>query len=272
MLLDGKVAVVTGSSRGIGKGIALRFAREGARVVVNGRHEETVRSTADQIRDEGGRCLDVVGDVTQRAGIDDLFERSMAEYGRVDILVNNSVTHVNQGERGPFLRMRVEGWNAFMAANLESLFSCTHKAATIMAEQQIRGSIISISSVGAIRAHRYTIAYDALKGAIDSFTRAVAVDLGPWGIRVNALRPGPIMTERRSNFADPPPHPNPHVPLGRMGYPADVAWAALFLAADDAGFVTGQVFEVDGGLLAQARLPTDDEGKVIITPENIDAH
>jgi 3-oxoacyl-[acyl-carrier protein] reductase len=167
--------------------------------------------------------------------------------------------------------MGVDGWNAFLAANLEGLFRCTHTAATIMADQQIRGSIINISSVGAIRAHRYTIAYDTLKGAIDSFTRAVAVDLGPWGIRVNALRPGPIMTERRSNYAEPAPHPNPHVPLGRFGYPADVAWAAVFLAADDAGFVTGQVFEVDGGLLAQARLPTDDEGKAIFTPENIDA-
>lgn len=122
-----------------------------------------------------------------------------------------------------------------------------------------------------MRAHRYTIAYDSLKGAIDSFTRAVAVDLGPWGIRVNALRPGPIMTEKRQTFSDPSPHPNTHVPLGRMGYPADVAWAAVFLAADDAGFVTGQTFEVDGGLLAQARLPSDDEGKEIVTPDNIDA-
>lgn len=122
-----------------------------------------------------------------------------------------------------------------------------------------------------MRAHRYTIAYDSLKGAIDSFTRAVAVDLGPWGIRVNALRPGPIMTEKRPTFSDPSPHPNTHVPLGRMGYPADVAWAAVFLAADDAGFVTGQTFEVDGGLLAQARLPSDDEGKEIVTPDNIDA-
>lgn len=272
MLLEGKVAVVTGSSRGIGKGIALRFAREGALVVVNGRDEATVRDTADQIRHDGGRCLEVVGDVTQRAEIDELFRRTRDEFGRVDILVNNAVTHVNQGERGPFLRMRLEGWNAFMAANLEALFHGTHTAATIMADQKIRGSIISISSVGAIRAHRYTIAYDALKGAIDSFTRAVAVDLGPWGIRVNALRPGPIMTERRPNYADPAPHPNPHVPLGRMGYPADVAWAAVFLASDDAGFITGQVFEVDGGLLAQARLPTDDEGKVIVTPENIDSY
>jgi 3-oxoacyl-[acyl-carrier protein] reductase len=271
MLLEGKVAVVTGSSQGIGKGIALRFAREGAIVVVNGRHEATVRETAEQIRGDGGRCLEIVGDVTERSGIDGLFRRTMDAYGTVDILVNNAVTHARQGERGPFLRMSLEGWNAFMSSNLEALFHCTHSAARIMAEQAIHGSVINISSVGAVRAHRYTIAYDALKGTIDSFTRAVAVDLGPWGIRVNALRPGPIMTEKRPNFSEPAPHPNPHVPLGRMGYPSDVAWAAVFLASDDAGFLTGQAFEVDGGLLAQARLPTDDEGKEIITPENIDS-
>jgi NAD(P)-dependent dehydrogenase (short-subunit alcohol dehydrogenase family) len=271
MLLDGKVAVVTGSSQGIGKGIALRFAQEGARVVVNGRHGETVRETATQIRAEGGICNESLDDVTQPGGVTTLFDRTLATFGKVDILVNNSVTHANKGERGPFLRMSIDGWNTFLAANLQALFLCTHMAATSMADQKIPGSIINISSVGAVRAHRYTVAYDALKGAIDSFTRAVAVDLGPWGIRVNALRPGPIMTEKRPNFRDPSPHPNPHVPLGRMGYPSDVAWATVFLASDDAGFITGQAFEVDGGLLAQARLPTDDEGKVIATPNNIDS-
>jgi 3-oxoacyl-[acyl-carrier protein] reductase len=270
MLLDGKVAIVTGSSQGIGKGIADRFAREGATVVVNGRHEDTVRSTAEHIRREGGRCIESVHDVTQRDGVHDLFRCTLEEFGKVDILVNNAVTPVNQGERGPFLRMAADGWNAFLAANLQALFLCTQTAAATMAEQKVPGSIINISSIGAIRAHRYTVAYDTLKGAIDSFTRAVAVDLGPWGIRVNALRPGPIMTEKRPNFSEPSPHPNPHVPLGRMGYPADVAWAAVFLGSDNAGFITGQAFEIDGGLLAQARLPTDDEGKVIATPENID--
>lgn len=269
MLLAGKVAIVTGSSQGIGKGIALRFAQEGAIVVVNGRRPDLLKSTANLLRDTGATVLDVASDVTVQGDCDELFRKTMAEFGKVDILVNNAVTHSRQGEGGPFLKMSVAGWTAFMAANLGSLFQCTQSAATIMAEQGIRGSIINISSIGAARAHRYTVAYDAMKGAMDSFTRAVAVDLGPWGIRVNALRPGPIMTERRPGFSAPRPHPNAHVPLGRMGYPEDVAWAAVFLASDDAGFITGQAFEVDGGLLAQARLPVDDEGKEIVTPDNI---
>lgn len=271
MLLNEKVAVITGSSRGIGKGIALRFAAEGARVVVNGRNEESVQSTAKEIRDNGGQCIEVVGDVGLSNDRDDLFSRTMSEYGRVDTLVNNAVIHVGKGERGPFLRMSLDGWNEFLAANLSCLFHCSHMAAGIMADAKHNGNIINIGSVGSVRAHRYTIAYDALKGAIDSFTRAVAVDLGPWGIRVNVLRPGPIMTERRANFSTAPLEPNPHVPLGRMGRPSDVAWAAVFLASDDASFVTGQSFEIDGGLLAQARLPSDDEGKTIATPGNIDS-
>lgn len=267
--LENKVAVVTGSSQGIGKGIAARFAREGARVVLNGRHGDTLRQTAEELRQAGGTVLDIEADVTDEQEVDRLFERTLDEFGRVDILVNNAVTHVDMGEGGPFLKMQAPGWNAFMRANLGALFQCTHTAARIMAQQGIRGSIVNISTIGAARAHRYSIAYDAMKGAMDSFTRAVAVDLGPWGIRVNALRPGPIMTEKRPTWNEPRPQPNHHVPLGRFGYPEDIAWAALFLASDEAGFVTGQAFEVDGGLLAQARLPSDDEGKAIATPDNI---
>ncbi|HET8628641.1 MAG TPA: SDR family oxidoreductase [Thermomicrobiales bacterium] len=268
MHLEGKVAIVTGSGRGIGKGIALRFAQEGAKVVVNSRTVENVRATAEEIRQAGGVALEAPGDVTVETGADDLCRRTLDAFGAVDIFVNNAYTPVNQGEEGPFLKMRAEGWDAFMRANLGALFYCTHRAARIMAERGIRGSIINISTNGAVRAHRYTIAYDAMKGAMDSFTRAVAVDLGPWGIRVNALRPGPILVEKSPQFAAPRPVPNPGVPLQRMGYPEDIAWAAVFLASDEAGFVTGQAFEIDGGLLAQGRSPCA-EGKEIVTPENI---
>jgi 3-oxoacyl-[acyl-carrier protein] reductase len=268
VLLEGKVAVVTGSGQGIGKGIALRLAREGASVVVNSRTEKNVRAVAAEIRQQGGTALEVPADVTDERQVDDLYRCTLEAFGKVDILVNNAYTPVRRGEQGPFLNMRAAGWDAFMAANLGALFHCTQGAAKIMARRGIRGSIINISTNGAVRAHRYTIAYDAMKGAMDSFTRAVAVDLGPWGIRVNALRPGPILIERSPEFFEPRPRPNPGVPLQRMGYPEDIAWAAVFLASDDAGFVTGQAFEIDGGLLAQGRSPCA-EGKEIITPENI---
>lgn len=167
MLLEGKIAVITGSSQGIGKGTALRFAREGASVVVNGRRAERVHATAEEIRQAGGTALEVSCDVTNAGDVERLFEQTLNEFGKVDILVNNAVTPVNLGERGPFLKMSSEGWHAFMTANLGALFSCSQTAAQIMARQEIHGSIINISTIGASRSHRYTIAYDSMKGAID---------------------------------------------------------------------------------------------------------
>lgn len=267
MLLEGKVAVVTGSGQGIGKGIALRFAREGAKVVVNARSRDRVRVTAEEIRAAGGTALEAPADVTVEAEVERLFRQTLDAFGRVDVLVNNAVTDV-AGQREPFLKLTAAAWDSFMKANLGALFYCTHQAAKIMARQGIRGSIINMSSNGAARAHRQMIAYDSMKGAMDSFTRAVAVDLGPWGIRVNALRPGPILTESSPHFAGPRPYANPSLPLQRSGYPEDVAWAAVFLASDDASFVTGQAFEIDGGLLAQGRAPCA-EGRPPATPETI---
>ncbi|HLZ07322.1 MAG TPA: SDR family NAD(P)-dependent oxidoreductase, partial [Chloroflexota bacterium] len=180
MLLPGKVAIVTGSSKGIGRGIALRFASEGARVVVNGRGAGAVERTTQEIREAGGDVLAVVGDITRRPDVDRLFDETVRAFGTVDILVNNAQTPVNLGESGPFLTMSPDGWDAYVAANLGGLFYCTHRAVRIMAPRK-RGAIINISSNGAARAHRRSIAYDSVKGAMDSFTRAVAVDLAPWG-------------------------------------------------------------------------------------------
>lgn len=255
MILENKVAIITGSSRGIGRGIAQRFAQEGARVVINGRGAEAVERTAAEIQATGADVLAVVGDVTRRADVDRLFDQTVEQFGAVDILVNNAQTPLNRGESGPFLAMTPDGWDAYVTANLGALFYCTYRAAHLMAPRR-RGSIINISSNGSSRAHRQKIAYDSVKGAMDSFTRAVAVDLAPWGIRVNAIRPGliavddwePLSEEERNRR-------RAAIPIGREGFPADVAWAAVFLAADDASYVTGQLFEVDGGLLVQGRSP-----------------
>jgi 3-oxoacyl-[acyl-carrier protein] reductase len=269
MLLKEKVAVITGSGRGIGRGIALRFAAEGARVVINGRDPERVARTAGEVRAAGGECIEVVADVSQEAEVTRLFEATLAAFGTVDILVNNAQSPVNKGERGPFLKMTSEGWDAYVRANMGMLFYCTHQAARIMAKRGVRGSIINISTNGASRVHRNTIAYDSVKGAMDTFTKAVAVDLAPWGIRCNAIRPGLIAVdyweatpeeEKRRRIAA--------IPIGREGRPADIAWTALFLASDEAGFVTGQAFEVDGGMLAQGRSP-QAELTTVYTPENI---
>ncbi len=269
MLLRDKVAIITGSSKGIGRGIAQRFAREGAKVVVNGRGADAVRQTAAEIRASGALVLEVVGDVTRRTDVDRLVDETVTAFGTVDILVNNAQTPVNQGESGPFLTMSPDGWDAYVAANMGALFYCTYRAAQIMAPKR-RGAIVNISSNGAARAHRRSIAYDSVKGAMDSFTRAVAVDLAPWGIRVNGIRPGLIAVDNWEELSEEEKNRRRAViPLGREGYPADVAWAAVFLAADDAAYVTGQLFEVDGGLLVQGRAPVA-ELQPVATPENLD--
>ena len=267
MLLRDKVAIVTGSSKGIGRGIAQRFAREGAKVVVNGRALEAVEQTADEIHRDGGSVLAVPGDVTSRADVDRLFDATIQAFGTVDILVNNAQTPVNRGESGPFLAMSPDGWDAYVAANLGALFYCTYQAVQIMAPLR-RGSIINISSNGAARAHRRSIAYDSVKGAMDSFTRAVAVDLAPWGIRVNGIRPGLIAVDNWEEQSEEEKNRRRRViPLGREGYPSDVAWAAVFFASDDSFYTTGQLFEVDGGLLVQGRAPVA-ELQPIATPDN----
>jgi NAD(P)-dependent dehydrogenase (short-subunit alcohol dehydrogenase family) len=269
VLLQDKVAIITGSSKGIGRGIALRFAREGARVVVNGRGKDAVERTTTEIRAAGGTAIAVVGDITKREDVDRLFAETLGAFGSVDILVNNAQTSVSPGESGPFLSMTPDGWDAYVAANLGQLFYCTHLAAKLMAPKR-RGAIVNISSNAATRAHRRSIAYDSVKGAMDSFTRAVAVDLAPWGIRVNGIRPGLIAVDNWEKLDRAEKERRRDViPLGREGYPSDVAWAAVFLAADDAAYVTGQLFEVDGGLLVQGRAPAVELHLPVATPDNL---
>ncbi len=255
MLLEGKVALVTGSAGGIGLGIAQRFAREGAKIVICDLDGDRLPEAAGAVEEAGGEVLPAQVDLSVEADVERLFNQTLGRFGTLDILVNNALMRVDLGEGGPFLRMRAEGWDRFMAANLGMLFYCSHRAARIMARKR-SGSIVNISTNGAVRAHRNSIAYDAMKGAVDSFTRAAAVDLAPWGVRVNAIQPGLIAT--RPLLAQPPEEQARRatvVPIGRAGTPADIAWAAVFLASDDASYVTGVSFLVDGGLLAQGRAP-----------------
>jgi 3-oxoacyl-[acyl-carrier protein] reductase len=269
MILQDKVAIVTGSAQGIGKGIALRFAREGARVVVNSRNHDKVDATVDEITKAGGVALGVVADITSEADVTDMIARTLEVFGTIDVLVNNARTNLDIGERGPFLRMNSAAWQAYMKANLGALFFCTHQAARVMAKKR-SGSIINISTNGAVRAHREMIAYDASKGAMEAFTRAVAVDLAPWQVRVNGVRPFPIRTENWDPLGeDEIARRGSQVPIGRVGLPSDVGWACTFLAADDAAFITGQIFDVDGGMLAQSR-PPQSELTPVVGPDDIE--
>jgi 3-oxoacyl-[acyl-carrier protein] reductase len=255
VLLEGKVALVTGSAGGIGLGIATRFAREGARIVLCDKDADRLPEAVGAVEEAGGEVIAVHADVSVEDQVEALFRQAVDRFGTLDVLVNNALMRVDLGERGPFLKMRSEGWDRFMAVNLGMLFYCSHRAAKIMARKR-NGSIVNISTNGAVRPHRNSIAYDAMKGAVDSFTRAAAIDLAPWGVRVNSIQPGLIAT--RPLLSMPPDEQARRatvVPIGRAGTPADIAWAATFLASDDASYVTGVSILVDGGLITQGRAP-----------------
>ena len=190
--LTNNVAIVTGSSRGIGRGIAERLAAEGARVVVNGRQQETIEPVAQALRDKGGQAIAVAGDVGLAADVDRLFEETVRAFGGVDTLVNNAAW---ASPNAHFLEMDEDHWDTVIHTNLSSVYLCCSHAARLMVDQRRPGSIINISSFAAARAHRQMAAYDATKGGMEAFTRAIAIDLAPFGVRANVVGPGAIHTE-----------------------------------------------------------------------------
>lgn len=250
--LQNKTALVTGAGNGIGKAIAVRFANEDANVVVNDVDAEAAERVAAQLRADGLSAVAAPADVSDGEQVDAMFSVAEDEFGDVEVLVNNA------GLISPmlhFLEADEAWWRRIIDVNLTGTFLTCHRAARSMVAAEA-GSIINMSSGGATRAHRAFTSYDASKGGIEAFTRALSLDLGPYGIRVNALMPGSIDTtglglEDRVLRGE-------NVPLNRIGEPADMAGPAVFLASDDASYVTGEVVKVDGGMLAQQRSATVD--------------
>jgi 3-oxoacyl-[acyl-carrier protein] reductase len=249
--LAGQVAIVTGSSRGIGRGIAMRLAREGMKVVVNGRTSATVEATAAEMRALGADVLAVPADVGRTEDVDRLFDQTLRAFGTVDLLVNNAANL----RRVHFFEVDESLLDDELASNIKGPYMCSYRAAEVMREAG-GGSIIHISSVGGLRAHWSGLPYDVTKGAIDAMTRAMALELAAHGIRVNAVAPGATRTERTL----PPEHPRlqavaRRVPLGRFGLPLEIGAAVAFLASPDASYITGQVIYVDGGITVQLSPP-----------------
>jgi NAD(P)-dependent dehydrogenase (short-subunit alcohol dehydrogenase family) len=251
--LLGKSAIVTGASRGIGRAIATIFAQQGANVLVNGRKEEELYATCVAISTTAsGKVVPFIGDLGYKEQVDAMFDFALQEFGRLDVLVNNAAVAWSKH----FLDYTEEWWDQIMQNNLKSVYLASHRAAQHMVTNR-QGSIISLSSIGATKAHRESVAYDASKGAIDAFTRALALDLGPWNIRVNAISPAVIVGDHVRKLPDDvlsKGDPADFItPLSRQGTAEDVANLALFLASEQSSFITGQVIAIDGGLGIQAR-------------------
>jgi NAD(P)-dependent dehydrogenase (short-subunit alcohol dehydrogenase family) len=248
--LADRVAIVTGAGRGIGAAIAKRFAAEGAKLVIADIDKSVAEEATQAIVDSGGKAISVAANVGISSDVDGLFDAALLEYDRVDILVNNAA---ESRILKHFLDTDEQWWDHYLTTNLKSQYLCMRSAAPIMARQK-QGSIINLSSGGATRSHRGMVAYDASKGGIEALTRATALELAPYGIRVNALVPGLIATNPGES-AESLRRRDQTVPLGRSGTAEDLAGPAVFLASDDALYVTGARLVVDGGVLVQQRSP-----------------
>jgi 3-oxoacyl-[acyl-carrier protein] reductase len=246
--LDGKVAIVTGGAGGIGRAISERYGAEGANVVVADVDGARAEAVAADIRG----ALGLACDVTNREDCDRVFATTLERFGTLDVLVNNAA--LTRTERH-FLEADDDWWDRIIDVNLTGVYNMALRAARIMTAQR-SGVMVNLSSGGASKAHRGNAAYDAAKGGVEAFTRALALDLGPYGVRVCALVPGSIDTQGLPEEERIKRGVN--VPLARIGTPEDLAGPAVFLASDDARYVTGSIVFSDGGMLAQQRSATVD--------------
>lgn len=243
--LDGQIAVVTGASGGLGRAIALRLARDGATVAVHYRTgREEAEATAASAREQGASAEIFGFDVSDATAVKAGFAKVLERWGTIDVLVNNA----GMSKDGLLLRLREEDWNAVLGANLGGVFHCTKAVARAMVRAR-KGRIVNVTSVVGEMGNAGQSAYAAAKAGIIGFTKAVARELAPRGITVNAVAPGLVETGMAAAVGDELREAyRAVVPLGRDGTAADVAGAVSYLAGPDAGFVTGQVLRVNGGL------------------------
>jgi 3-oxoacyl-[acyl-carrier protein] reductase len=249
--LKGQVALITGSSRGIGKGVALRLAREGMKIVLHGHDRDELDKTRAEFEGVGAQVISVQADFTQADAIETLFQETLAAFGTLHLLVNNAADL----RRQHLFEDRPSLLDHQLAVNVRAPYACAERAAQIMRPAK-SGSIVNVSSVGGLRAHWAGLPYDMTKGAIDAMTRAMALDLAREGIRMNAIAPGAVRLERTRAADDPSMQAlTGRIPLARMGTAQEMAAVVAFLASNEASYIVGQVIYVDGGITAQLSPP-----------------
>lgn len=249
MKLQNKVALVTGSTQGIGRGIAIRLAKEGADLVINGRHDDDqARETLEQVRAQGHRVCFIAADVSEPANCYRLVEQAVEQMGRLDILVNNAGVQKHDA----FLDVSEADYNQVLNVNLRGPFFLSQAFARHLRDTGRGGRIINNSSVHEELPFPNFTSYCASKGGLKMFMRNLAIELAPLGITVNNVAPGAIETpinRALMNRPDKLARLLANIPAGRLGQPRDVAGAVAFLASEEAGYITGTTLVIDGGLL-----------------------
>lgn len=248
MRLKDKIALVTGSSQGIGRAIALRFAQEGAAVIINyNRTAKGAEEALAEVEASGGRGLIVQADLGRTEDIRRLIGTAIEHFGQLDVLVNNAGLETH----APFQDVTEEDYDKVLNVNLKGVFFAAQAFVRHLRETGRRGKIVNISSVHEELPFPNFAAYCASKGGLKMLTRNLSVELGPLGININSIAPGAIETPINTKLLNDPQKLNAllsQIPLGRLGQPGDVAGLAVFLASDDADYVTGSTYFVDGGL------------------------
>lgn len=245
MRLEHKIAIITGGGSGIGQGIALQFAKEGAYVAICGRREEPLKETVRLIEESGGEGIYAVCDVSQSEQVKDFVQTVLTKWGQIDILVNNAGVYLAHD----VTTVKEEEWDTVLNVDAKGVFLMSREVLPHMLKKEV-GKIVNIASIAGLFGFEQSAAYCAAKGAVVNLTREMALDYSPKGIRVNAIAPGVIESDMTGPMLSDEATKKTFLektPVGRIGKPEDIAYAAIYLASKESDFVTGQTLVVDGG-------------------------